>query len=539
MNREEMLKRIRRQEGEWELIIVGGGATGLGTAIDGASRGYKVLLIEQSDFAKGTSSRSTKLVHGGVRYLQQGNVSLVLEALKERGVMRRNAPHLVHNLPFVVPNYDWWEGPFYGIGLKVYDMLAGRHGFGHSKGLSKDKTLEFIPTLEPKGLRGGVIYYDGQFDDARLAVNMAQTAAEQGGTVVNYMRAQSLVKSGGMVRGVKARDLETGEDYELAAKAVINATGVFTDDIRKMDDPEAPGIITPSQGVHIVLDKSFMPGDTAIMVPHTDDGRVLFAIPWKNRVVVGTTDTEVAHASLEPCPLPEEIDFLLSHAARYLTKDPTRDDILSAFAGLRPLVSMGSHENTAAISRDHTINISWSGLVTITGGKWTTYRKMAEDTVDQAAVLAQLQERPSVTKDLNIHGFHQNAGQFGHLAVYGSDALSVRDVIREDARFSEPLHPDHPYLAGEVVWAVRHEMARTVEDFLSRRRRVLLTDARASMAMAPKVAGLMSRALGRDSRWENEQTAAFEALALGYLAEGICPMVLGQGMTEGAADASS
>ena len=524
MNREEMLKRIRRQEGEWDLIIVGGGATGLGTAIDGASRGYRVLLIEQSDFAKGTSSRSTKLVHGGVRYLQQGNVSLVLEALKERGLMRRNAPHLVHNLPFVVPNYDWWEGPFYGIGLKVYDMLAGRHGFGHSKGLSKEKTLAFIPTLEPKGLRGGVIYYDGQFDDARLAVNMAQTAVEQGGTVVNYMRAESLVKSGGMVRGVKARDLETGEDYALAAKAVINATGVFTDDIRKMDDPEAAGIITPSQGVHIVLDKSFMPGDTAIMVPHTDDGRVLFAIPWKHRVVVGTTDTEVAHASLEPCPLPEEIDFLLSHAARYLTKDPTRDDILSAFAGLRPLVSMGSHENTAAISRDHTINISWSGLVTITGGKWTTYRKMAEDTVDQAAVLAQLQERPSVTRDLNIHGFHQNAGQFGHLAVYGSDALSVRDVIREDARYAEPLHPDHPYLAGEVVWAVRHEMARTVEDFLSRRRRVLLTDARASMEMAPKVAGLMSRALGRDRRWENEQTAAFEALARGYLAEGICPV---------------
>jgi len=519
MNRDDMLKSIRRRETEWDFIIVGGGATGLGTAIDGASRGYQVLLIEQSDFAKGTSSRSTKLVHGGVRYLQQGNISLVLEALKERGLMRRNAPHLVHNLPFVVPNYDWWEGPFYGIGLKVYDMLAGRHGFGHSKGLSGEKTLEFIPTLEPKGLRGGVIYYDGQFDDARLAVNMAQTAVEQGGTVANYMRVESLVKSGEMVRGVRARDLETGELYELTAKVVINATGVFSDGLRKMDDPEAPDIITPSQGVHIVLDRSFLPGDTAIMVPHTDDGRVLFAIPWKHRVVVGTTDTEMTEATLDPCPLPEEIDFLLAHAARYLTQDPTREDILSTFAGLRPLVSLGSHENTAAISRDHTLNISRSGLLTITGGKWTTYRKMAEETVDQAILLAQLQERPSVTKDLNIHGFHQNAVQFGHLAVYGADARSVQEVLDEDPQYAKPLHPDHPYLAGEVVWAVRREMARTVEDFLSRRRRVLPTDARASIEMASAVATLMARELGRDRRWADDQTTAFEKLARGYLAD--------------------
>ncbi len=532
MNRDDMLKRIDRHDGEWDVIIIGGGATGLGTAIDAASRGYQALLIEQSDFSRGTSSRSTKLVHGGVRYLQQGNISLVLEALKERGLMRRNAPHLVHNRPFVVPNYDWWEGPFYGIGLRVYDMLAGRHGFGHSKGLSKEKTLSYIPTLEPKGLRGGVIYYDGQFDDARLAVNMAQTAVEQGATVINYMQAASLRKSGGMVRGVTARDLESGKEYSLAAKVVINATGVFSDAVRRMDDPDAPRIITPSQGVHIVLDRSFMPGDTAIMVPHTDDGRVLFAIPWKNRVVVGTTDTEVTDASLEPCPLPEEIDFLLAHTARYLTQDPTREDILSAFAGLRPLVSMGSHENTAAISRDHTLNISRSGLVTITGGKWTTYRKMAEDTVDQAAVLAQLQERPSVTKDLNIHGFHQNAAQFGHLAVYGADARAVQEVLGEDPAWGKPLHPDYPYLAGEVVWAVRHEMARTVDDFLSRRRRVLLVDAGASIEMAPAVARLMARELGRDRRWAEEQAAEFSALAGGYLADGICPVVPGARMPE-------
>lgn len=523
MNRDEMLKRIRRRETEWDIIVVGGGATGLGVAIDAASRGYQVLLIEQSDFAKGTSSRSTKLVHGGVRYLQQGNVSLVLEALKERGLMRRNAPHLVHNLPFVVPTYDWWEGPFYGIGLKVYDMLAGRHGFGHSRGLSREKTLAFIPTLEPRGLRGGVIYYDGQFDDARLAVNMARTAVEQGATVVNYLRVEALVKSEGMVRGVTARDAETGEACTLAAKVVVNATGVFADALRRMDDPEAPGIITPSQGVHIVLDKSFMPGDTAIMVPHTDDGRVLFAIPWKNRVVVGTTDTEMEGTPLDPCPLPEEIDFLLSHAARYLTRDPKREDILSAFAGLRPLVSLGGHENTAAISRDHALTLSRSGLLTITGGKWTTYRKMAEDTVDQAAVLAQLQERPCVTRDLNIHGYHQNAAQFGHLSVYGSDAVAIQALLAGEPRLAVPLHPDHPYLEGEVVWAVRDEMARTVEDFLARRRRVLIVDARASMEMAPRVARLMARELGRDRDWEGEQVSVFEALARGYLGDGVCP----------------
>ena len=301
MNRDDMLRRIESERHQWDLIIIGGGATGLGVAIDAASRGYATLLLEQRDFAQGTSSRSTKLVHGGVRYLQQGNVSLVLEALKERGLLRRNAPHLVHNLAFVVPNYDWWEGPFYGVGLRLYDLLAGKHGFGPSKNISLEKTLHYIPTIETEGLRGGVIYYDGQFDDARLAVNMAQTAVDQGAAVLNYMAVTGLTKSGDFTRGVVAIDRESGREYEIKARAVINATGVFADQIRRMDTPEAAPMITPSQGVHIVLDRSFLPGKGAIMVPHTQDGRVLFATPWHDRVIVGTTDTPVQETPLEPC----------------------------------------------------------------------------------------------------------------------------------------------------------------------------------------------------------------------------------------------
>lgn len=517
MNRDDMLRRIESERRIWDLIVIGGGATGLGVAIDAASRGYSTLLLEQSDFAQGTSSRSTKLVHGGVRYLQQGNVSLVLEALKERGLLRRNAPHLVHNLAFVVPNYDWWEGPFYGVGLRLYDLLAGKHGFGPSKNISLEKTLHYIPTIETKGLRGGVIYYDGQFDDARLAVNMAQTAVDQGAAVLNYVAVTGLVKSGDFTHGVIAVDQESEREYTLTARAVINATGVFADKIRRMDTPEAAPMIAPSQGVHIVLDRSFLPGKGAIMVPHTQDGRVLFATPWHDRVIVGTTDTPVSDTPLEPIPLEEELDFLLTHAAQYLTKDPTPKDVLSMFAGLRPLVSMGDNENTAAISRDHTIHISSSGLVTVTGGKWTTYRKMAEDTVDHAAVVAQLDERPCATQDLNIHGYHRNAKQFGDLAVYGSDALAIREIQRSAPVFAEQLDPGLKPTVAEVVWAVRHEMARTVEDFLSRRTRSLLLDARTSMAMAPRVAEVMAAELGYDATWQEAQVQAYTDLARKYV----------------------
>jgi len=516
MNREEMLERIADAGQKWDFIVIGGGATGVGVALEAASRGYRIVLLEQNDFASGTSSRSTKLIHGGVRYLQQGNVALVLEALKERGILRRNAPHLVHDLPFIVPTYDWWEGPFYGIGLKLYDMLAGKEGFGPSEILSKEETLEKIPTVETDGLRGGVIYHDGQFDDSRLVVNLVQTAAEQGGTLINYFEAEKLIKKNGLVGGVIARDLESGREYELKSRAVINATGVFSDRIRRMDDPGMLPFMRPSQGVHIVLDRSFLPGETAIMVPHTDDGRVLFAIPWHHRVLVGTTDTPVEDVSMEPLPMDHEIEFLLKHTARYLTKDPEPGDVLSMFAGLRPLVSGKQHFETARISREHTLSISRTGLVTIAGGKWTTYRKMAQETVDQGIVVARLNHRPSVSETLQIHGYHHHADQFENLKDYGTDALEIQRLIKNKPVWGAPL-PGGSIVRGEVIWAVKAEMARTVEDFLARRRRVLFLDARAAMKMAPAVAELMAAELKKGIHWQKKQIESFQKTAHNYL----------------------
>jgi len=518
MKREKMIANINMPDKQWDIAIIGGGATGVGTAIEAASRGYQVVLIEQSDFGKATSSRSTKLAHGGVRYLQQGNISLVLEALKERGIMRRNAPHLVHDLPFIVPVYDWWEGPFYGIGLKIYDMLAGKEGFGGSKILSKEETIKLIPTVETKGLKRGVIYYDGQFDDARLLINMMQTAVEQGATMINYMKAVSLIKDDDELTGIVVKDMETGKELDIKAKVIINATGVFTDFVRKMDDIFAEEIITSSQGVHIVLDSSFLPGNSAIMVPHTDDGRVLFAVPWHNSTLVGTTDTFVESYPLDPIPFDSEIDFLLEHAAKYLTKDPTKKDVKSVFVGLRPLVKGSTDGNdTAAISRDHTITISRSGLISIAGGKWTTYRKMGEDVVDQAMILGDLTNSSSVTSKMQIHGYHSNSHNYGALSEYGSDARKIEELFEEKKEYKELIHPNHTIKIGEIIWAVRNEMARTVEDFLSRRTRLLLIDARASIEIAPIVAKYMSKELKEGSRWRKNQIAQYSELAKTYL----------------------
>jgi glycerol-3-phosphate dehydrogenase len=516
MNRDQSLDQIESTP-LWDVLVIGGGATGLGAAVEAAARGYKTLLLEQHDFAKGTSSRSTKLIHGGVRYLQQGNVSLVLEALHERGLLLRNAPHLVHNLAFVVPNYEWWEGPFYGVGMKAYDLLAGKLGIGRSQWLSREETLRRIPTLEPDRLRGGVIYYDGQFDDARLAVNLAQTLHDLGGTAANYVCVTGLIKHGGMVAGVCAWDGEAGGEMTLHARVVINATGVFTDAVLQMDDACAARLVAPSQGVHLVLDKAFHPGDSALMVPHTDDGRVLFAVPWHDRVVVGTTDTPVPEPSLEPRALDEEVEFILKHAARYLTKDPRREDVLSVFAGLRPLVKPADARGTAAISRDHHLMVSPSGLVTITGGKWTTYRKMGEDTVNQAAFVGGLEERESRTKTLPIHGSRPGTDARDPLSVYGADAEGVRALVREQPALGGKLHPRLPHVAAEVVWAARHEMARTVEDVLARRTRALLLDARAAIEAAPPVAELLGGELGRDAVWRATQVREFTTLAKGYL----------------------
>jgi glycerol-3-phosphate dehydrogenase len=520
MTRPEMLDRLHSHQGEWDIIIVGGGATGVGVAVDAASRGYDALLLEGNDFGKGTSSRSTKLVHGGVRYLEQGNISLVMEALKERGILRRNAPHLVSDLAFVVPNYDWWEAPFYGLGLKIYNILSGKYGFGPSKVLSRDETLERLPTINRDGLRGGVVYYDGQFDDTRLLINMVATAAEQGATLINYCCVTGLTKdSDGFVNGVTARDEESGPEFTATAKVVVNATGPFTDALRKLADPSVKPMIAPSQGVHLVFDRSFLPGDAAIMVPHTSDGRVMFAIPWHDHTLVGTTDTPIPEPTLDPSPKEEEIEFILKTAGQYLHKAPTRSDVLSVFTGIRPLVKAVNSSNTAALSRDHTIHIDESGLLNIAGGKWTTYRNMAEDCVNHAAILGKLPERECFTKQLNIHGFHPQAQKFGDLSFYGSDAPAIQELMRSEPELAEPLTEALPYVGAEVVWAVRYEMARTVEDVLCRRTRSLFLNAKAAIEAAPKVASLMAHELGYDSTWESKQLAAFQRVAMHFSLE--------------------
>ncbi len=503
----------------WDLIVIGGGATGLGTAVDATTRGYDTLLLEQYDFAKGTSSRSTKLVHGGVRYLAQGDVSLVLEALHERGLLRNNAPHLVKNLAFVIPNYEWWSGPFYALGMKVYDMMAGKLGLGPSEMISKEETIEAIPNIKTEGLRGGVIYYDGQFDDSRLAINLAQTFSKNNGTIVNYFKVTGLLKNEGLVAGVNACDLEKGLEYEIKAKVVVNATGIFVDSIRRMDNKQNKNIIRLSQGVHLVLAKEFLKGDSAIMIPKTDDDRVLFAVPWHNRVILGTTDTPVDEPVLEPQALDEEVEYILETAGRYLTRAPKRSDVLSVFAGLRPLAATEDDNHTKEISRSHQLMVSLSGLITVSGGKWTTYRKMGEDTVDKVALVGGLEERPCITKNMPIHGYARNVQEIDHLQVYGSDRAAILQLIDDRPELAEKLHPNLDYIGAEVVWAVTEEMARTVEDVLARRVRALFMDARASIEMALKVAQLMATEMNKDQRWIDEQLEEYIALAGNYILE--------------------
>jgi glycerol-3-phosphate dehydrogenase len=517
MRRQDMLARLDARNTSWDIVVIGGGATGVGIAVDAASRGYDVVLLEQHDFGKGTSSRSTKLVHGGVRYLEQGNIALVMEALKERGLLRQNAPHLVSNLAFVVPNYDWWEAPFYGLGLKIYNALAGKYGFGSSEILSRDETLARLPTIRTEGLRGGVVYYDGQFDDARLLINLVETAADQGAALLNYVRVVGITKSvDGFVDGVVAVDQETGQQWTVGGRVVINATGPFSDSVRRLAEADAQPMIAPSQGIHLVFHQSFLSSDAAIMVPHTSDGRVMFAIPWHGHTLVGTTDTPIDTPTLEPTPLESEIEFILETAKQYLLKAPTRADVLSVFVGIRPLVKSGEGKLTAALSRDHTIHFDASGLLTTTGGKWTTYRNMAEHTVDQAADFARLAERPCTTRTLNVHGFHSSAERFGALRVYGADALGIQELMRETPALATPLHSELPYTGAEVVWAARHEMARSVEDVLARRTRALFLNASAAEAMAAEVARLMGSELGWDAAQQAAQVAEFTALAKGY-----------------------
>jgi glycerol-3-phosphate dehydrogenase len=519
VNRSLAIGAISDRSTVWDCLVIGGGATGLGTAVDAASRGLKTLLVEKFDFAKGTSSRATKLAHGGVRYLEQGNISLVREALSERGRMLKNAPHLVHPLKFIIPAYKRLDFPFYGVGLKIYDLLAGKLSLGPTKLLGKAETIRHLPTVQQNELKGAILYLDGQFDDARLAITLALTLADLGGFAANYVEAVGFTKTNGKLSGAILRDRESGNEYEVSARVIVNATGVFVDSIRHLDDAASGKMLAVSQGSHLVVAKHFLPGTSALMVPKTSDGRVLFGIPWHDRVIIGTTDGEVPEPSEEPRIQEKEISFILSEAGKYLAKPPTESDVLACYSGLRPLVKPGHAGSTKSISREHTVAISNSNLVTITGGKWTTYRRMGEDCVNRVIEIAGLPAVSSKTPDLALHGSSTSAATFlepAHLAVYGSERGKVEELSKSKKGSGGLIHPRLPYIKAEVTWAVREEMARTVEDVLSRRTRALLLDSSAASESASIVAEIMAEELGHDNAWKEAQVKDFQALSRIY-----------------------
>lgn len=515
MTRPELIKSFtEKNQDKWDLVIIGGGATGLGTAIDSAARGYKTLLLEQSDFAKSTSSKSTKLVHGGVRYLAQGYVDLVREACKERGLLLQNAPHLTKNLSFVIPIYTWWDKLQYTIGLKFYDMLAGKLSLGKSIPISKNETLKRLPTIKKEGLKGGILYHDGQFDDSRLALNMAQTAMEKGATVINYAKVVSLSKNtNGKLDGLKFRDEESGKEYEIKTKVIVNATGVFADDINKMDHGTNKKTISPSQGVHIMIDKKFCPTGSAIMIPKTSDGRVLFAVPWHDKIILGTTDLPVKKESLEPEPTESEIDFILETARGYMNPAPTRNDILSVFAGLRPLAATKEGAKTKEVSRSHKVIVSSSNLISIIGGKWTTYRKMAEDVVDKSEEIMKVGHKKTPTENLKIHGYKTNVDFSDPMYFYGTDKEKIVTLSKQIEGGEEMISKEFGINKAQVVWAVREEMALTIEDFISRRTRLLLLNREEALKIAPIVAETMAKELGKDEAWKKSQLKEFAEIA--------------------------
>jgi glycerol-3-phosphate dehydrogenase len=503
MNRSEQLQALTTDT-LWDIIIIGGGATGLGSALDAATRGHKTLLIESHDFAKGTSSRSTKLVHGGVRYLEQGNIKLVREALRERGYLLKNASHLTSVQTFIVPVFSWWEKMFYGIGLKAYDLLSGKLSLGNTQILSKDETLAHLPSINPKKLVGGILYYDGQFDDSQLAIEIAATAIEKGATVINYCKATGLIKTNGKITEVECIDVLSEKKYAIKTKVVINATGVFTNAIVQMDDHLQHDLVSPSQGIHLVVDAKFFPGIDAMMIPKTDDGRVLFAVPWHDKVVLGTTDTPIEEISFEPKPLVEEIEFIIKHINRYCTTSITRADINSVYVGLRPLVKQKRKGSTALISREHHLSVSPSGLITITGGKWTTYRKMAADAVDNAGFIGKLNKEKCITAHTQIGDEQEKENRF-------------QKILKEDASLAEKIHANYSFTKAQIVYAVQYEMAMGIEDILARRIRLLFLDARLAIELAPMVASIMATYLQKDNNWETEEIAVFTKLAEQYV----------------------
>ncbi len=520
MQREKLIKQIADNKKVWDMIVIGGGATGLGVTLDGALRGYSVAMFEQHDFAKYTSSSSTKLLHGGVRYLKRGDVALVREASVERGRLRRNAPHLVRNLPFVIPNYTRFEVFLYTIGLKLYDIISwGKLRLGRSAPISTRLVTKYIPTIKQEGLRGGVVYHDGQFDDSRLAVNLAQSCIEHDACPVNYMRVIGLLHDKkGLVSGVEVKDMETDKVYRVNSKCVFNATGVSVDSIISMDVPTKRKIVQPSQGVHLVLDSRFLPGKRALLIPDIAEGRMLFAVPWHEKIVVGISDVASEKYDMELVPLNEEIDFILETAGKYLTIKPERKDILSMFASQRPIAAPIKEGETAKeISRSHRVVVSKNNLITVTGGRWTTYRRIAEDTVNKAIKMDLLPKRVCKSRLFRIHGYKLNPNILSHLYVYGSDMPAIKKMIDNESMMAALIHPDYKYTVAEIIWAARKEMARTVEDVLSRRVRLLVIDARAAIEAAPVVAQIMADEFGYNQNWIDNQIETFNRIAQKYL----------------------
>lgn len=514
MNRADSIIKLNKVL-QWDIVIIGGGASGLGIALDASKRGYKTLLLEKYDFGKGTSSRSTKLIHGGVRYLQNGDITLVIESLKERGILKRNAPHLVQDLSFVIPTYDWWASPFYGIGMKIYDMMAGKLGLGKSEIISKQETEKLIPNVNKKGLRGGVIYHDGQFDDSRMAITLALSADSKKTALLNYCNVEGLIKKDGEIKGLNFTDSINSKKYQIKSKVVINATGVFAEEIIRMDQPKIEKMIQPSQGVHIVLERRFLKSKHAILIPQTSDGRVLFAVPWKNYVVVGTTDTQVKKASEEPKALKEEVDFILKNAGKYMSVKPKKDDIKSVFAGLRPLAATSNKQSTKEVSRSHKIDISPSGLISVLGGKWTTYRKIAEDAINTAISINKLKKKKCKTERTKLFGFKRNVSWSDPMHVYGSLKKKVESLggINDNKSLSNKF-----YISNNIIeWSIIHEMALTVEDILARRTRCVFLDSKESQRIAPIVAQKMADVLGEDDKWIDAELKKFNKLIKNYI----------------------
>lgn len=516
-NRDEIIQEAT-SAGGFDVVVVGGGASGIGAALEASLRGFKTLLLEKHDFTKGTSSKSTKLIHGGVRYLAQGDIKMVREALKERGYLVKNAPHLVHDQPFIIPAYKWWEGIFYTTGLTLYDILAGKYSLGRSKFLGREKVIRKLPGLSGKGLRGGILYHDGQFDDSRLAMDMLHEFFRNGGLALNYFEVYDILKNDGdRITGVRAKNVTNDQSFEFKAKTVINATGVWADDVMQMDDPGHKKMIRPSQGIHIVISKNFMKGDHALMIPKTSDGRVLFAVPWHDHLVVGTTDTPVDSIDDEPVPLEDEVRFILDTASGYLIKKVERSDVLSVFTGLRPLAApTGDRTETREISRNHKVLVSKSKLITVVGGKWTTYRKMGQDMIDAAIKQKLLPQRASRTKNYKLS---ESTGidvkdQF---AIYGRNAMEIRKMIANNRELNASICEELPYSRAEIEWLCRNEMVVHLEDLMARRTRALLLNAKAAYNAAEKVARDIAPLLNWDKKKVEEEVLSFREMAKKYI----------------------